>query len=473
MASQAARVCIQLVSLTVLARLLDPRDYGYLAMVLAITGAAELLQDFGLSKAAIQARTLTRGQRDNLLWISAALGLVAGGIVALSAPLIATAYDEPALESVVRWIAVVFVLSGIASQFRASLLRALRFTAVGVIEVTASLIGIGVAIAVAVMTGSYWALVAQQLTVVLVSTTLTVCVARWWPRLPDRSASVRDLVSYGAHLLGAQAVNYVGMNVDTVVVGARFGAGATGLYNRAFQMMMLPVGQLVWPAARVALPVLSRVRHDAGPYARYVASGQAVIGHLTIPLLMLLVFLPHPVVAIVLGPGWLELVPLLPVLAVAGVFQTLTAISGWIFMSTGATKAQFRLALWTRPLVVLAVLVGSVWGLLGVAIGYAVATAVLWPVSLWQAGRSAQMPVREVASGAARLVVAHAVAGAAGGGLAHLVGSPYPWVSVGVMVLSMLLVLCTEVALWPALRADARFIVRTGRLLTGRVGASR
>ncbi|WP_275005737.1 lipopolysaccharide biosynthesis protein [Promicromonospora iranensis] len=469
MASQVARVCVQLVSLTVLARLLDPKDYGYLAMVLALAGAAELLQDFGLSKAAVQARTLTSGQRDNLFWINSALGLVAGAVVLFAAPLIAAAYGEPELEPVTRWIAVVFVLGGVLAQFRASLLRSLRFTVVAVVEVVASFTGMSVAVAVAVVTGSYWALVAQQITVVLVSTVLTISVAGWRPGLPDRRASVREQVSYGSHLLGAQAVNYVGMNVDTVVVGARFGAAATGLYSRAFQMMMLPVGQLIWPAARVALPVLSRVRHDLGPFAHYVVQGQSVLGHAIVPLLMLLVFIPRPLVEIVLGERWLDLAPLVSVLAVAGVFQVLTAIPGWIFMSAGATKAQFRLALSTRPFVIVAVLAGSYWGVMGVAVGYTVATAALWPVSLWWAGRAANVPVRGVATGAIRLIVAHTIAGSVAGGVVHLVDAPYPWLATSVALVAMVLTLCVEVALWRALRVDARLLVRAVGMLRGRV----
>jgi PST family polysaccharide transporter len=184
---------------------------------------------------------------------------------------------------------------------------------------------------------------------------------------------------------------------------------------------------------------------------------------------MLLVFLPRPVVEIVLGPRWLDLVPLVSMLAVAGAFQVLTAIPGWIFMSVGATRAQLGLALCTRPFVVVAVIVGSYWGLMGVAVGYAVATAALWPVSLWWAGRAANVSVRGVAAGAVRVIVAHTVAGAAAGGLVHLIASPYPWVSVCVAVVAMMLVLCVEAVLWPALRRDARLLGRAVRMLTSRV----
>ncbi|MFC8943472.1 hypothetical protein ACFT1B_35890, partial [Streptomyces griseoincarnatus] len=140
----------------------------------------------------------------------------------------------------------------------------------------------------------------------------------------------------------------------------------------------------------------------------------------------------------------------------------------WIFMSAGVTKAQFRLALCTRPFVVVAVLAGSYWGLMGVAVGYTAATAALWPVSLWWAGRAGKVSVRGVALGAVRVIVAHAVAGAAAGGLTHLIGSQYPWVSIGIAAVAMVLVLSVEVALWPALRNDARLLARAGGMLTSR-----
>jgi len=80
LSGQGVRIVIQLVGIVVLARLLSPADYGLVAMVTAIIGIAEIFRDFGLSSAAIQAKTITRGQKDNLFWtntgIGAALSLV-------------------------------------------------------------------------------------------------------------------------------------------------------------------------------------------------------------------------------------------------------------------------------------------------------------------------------------------------------------------------------------------------------------
>ena len=86
---QVCRLVVQFASIALLARLLGSVDYGYLAMVLAIVGMAELLRDFGLSSAAVQSRRLSPEQHSNLFWLNSLAGLLASlGVVAV-APLIA------------------------------------------------------------------------------------------------------------------------------------------------------------------------------------------------------------------------------------------------------------------------------------------------------------------------------------------------------------------------------------------------
>ena len=103
---QAARILIQLTSVVVLARLLDPRDYGVLAMVLAVVGVGEIFRDFGLSSAAVQAKDLTLHQRDNLFWINTAIGVVLAVLVFAAAGPLAGLDEEAVLRDVDRVRAV-------------------------------------------------------------------------------------------------------------------------------------------------------------------------------------------------------------------------------------------------------------------------------------------------------------------------------------------------------------------------------
>lgn len=469
---QALRFALQLASLAVLARLLSPSAFGYVAMVMAIVGIAELVREFGLSKAAVQAPVLTRGQRDNLFWLNAGLGVVLSVIVFAVAPLVATIYGEPVLDPVTRSLAVVFLLNGFAAQFRASLQRDLRFTVMAVFETLGPAAGLAGAVVVALLDGSYWALVVQQLVTTMVVTIGPACAAGWWPGRPQRAESIRPMIGYGSNLFGAQALTYVGNNVDTVVIGMTVGPTAAGLYNRVFQLMKLPVSQLNAPVARVALPALARIQNEPDRYARYLLQGQLVLLNLLVPALALAWAVAEPLILVVLGDSWDEAVPIFSLLVLGGVFQSIGFVQNWVFTSSGKTAQQLRLNLVTRPVFVLAVLVGSMWGVVGVAAGYALTAALQWPVALWWAGRAVpaarvgrlfRNALRAIATYFVAAVVAHVAVRAAELGSA--------WLSLGLGATVMLAVLTVEAAVLPAYRRDLVRCVEAVRLVrAGRGG---
>jgi len=101
---QSLRIGTQFASIAILARLLDPVDYGYLAMVLSVIGVAELLRDFGLSAAAVQSRSLTQGQQSNLFWLNTLIGAAASLLVLACSPLIGWLYGEPELTRITMWL---------------------------------------------------------------------------------------------------------------------------------------------------------------------------------------------------------------------------------------------------------------------------------------------------------------------------------------------------------------------------------
>ena len=157
-AGQGLRLAIQLASVVIMARLLSPADVGLFAMVMSIAGIAEVFRDFGLSQAAVQAPVLTKEQRDNLFWINAAIGAALAVAVFLSSWGIAALYGREELAPLAQLAALTFLFSGLATQFRASLNRALRFTALATTDVIAAVVGLGAGIVVALTGAGPWAL---------------------------------------------------------------------------------------------------------------------------------------------------------------------------------------------------------------------------------------------------------------------------------------------------------------------------
>ncbi|MET3511161.1 lipopolysaccharide biosynthesis protein [Plantibacter flavus] len=466
MGGQLARIVVQMVGVIILARLLAPDDYGLLAMVTAIVGAGEILRDFGLGMAAIQSRSLSKDQRNNLFWINSGIGLVIASIVFAASWLIAGLYGDDRLLQITQVMSSIFVLNGLASQYRAHLQRSLKFTWLAVTEVTSLAVGIVTGVAMALAGFGYWSLVGQQVGQALVALVLVAIASRWLPGAYRRSAPMRELLQFGWNLVASQLLIYASKNTDSVVIGLQFGAGPLGLYNRAFQLLTLPLNQLNAPATRVAVPVLSRLQDETSRFSQYLLTGQTAILHVILAIFALLCALAEPVVSVLLGPQWAESVPLFRILSIAGVFQAAGYATLWGFLSLGLTRANLHFSLLTRPLLIGAVIVGAFWGIEGVAWGYAVGMAFTWPIGLLWLRRVSDAPVRAMFLNGVRGTVAYAIAGAAAyllaswllptsGDVVRLVGG----------ALAMLIVLGVEFLVWPAFRRDIRMLLKTIRLM--------
>jgi O-antigen/teichoic acid export membrane protein len=404
-AGQGLRILIQLASVVILARLLSPADFGLFAMVMSVAGIAEVFRDFGLSQAAVQAPALTTQQRANLFWINSTIGVALAVAVFLSAWSIAALYGREELAPLTQLASITFLLNGLTTQFRASLNRALRFSALAATDVVAALVGLGVAIIVGLAGLGPWALVAQLLATAFVTLVLAVVLGGWLPRLPRR-ATMGGFIRFGWNMVATQIVTYVGNNIDSVVIGTRYGAAPLGIYNRAYQLVMRIASQLRTPIASVSVPTLSRLQGEGARYWAFVRLGQVGLGYTVVAGLAFVIGGAVPLTALLLGPRWSEAAPVLSILAIALVFETLNYGSYWVYISTGTTGPLFRYNLVSVSIKVAGILIGSQWGINGVAVGLAIAAALSWPISLLWISRVIEgVPVRTLALGIVRMAL--------------------------------------------------------------------
>lgn len=467
---QVLRMAVQVGGVVVLAHLLSPHDYGLVAMVLVIVGVGDLFRDFGLSSAAIQARTLSRGQRTNLFWLNTGIGAVLALLTLAAAPLVAHLFEEPELTGIARALAPTFLLNGMATQFRADLTRRLRFGALAVVDIASPLAGLVLGVVLAVAGAGYWALVAQQLATAAVTLIGAVLAARWMPGLPRRGEPMRDLLTFGWNLLATQLVGYVTKNSDSFIIGLRFGPVDLGQYNRAFSLLMQPLTQLRGPSTTVALPVLSRLHGDPERFGEFVRRGQLALAYTLVAGLSLVVAAADPLTSILLGAQWERVTPILRFLALAGMFQTLAYVGYWIYLATGLTKVLLRYTLVTSVVRIACIVIGSTWGVVGVAAGYAFAPLLEWPLSLWWVSRHVTVPLRALLTGATRTLLLFGTAAAAGWALSTLVDGQ--WWQLVVAVGGAAAVAVPLMLLLPTLRRDVRDVAHMVRLARQRTPAA-
>ncbi|MCP2032067.1 PST family polysaccharide transporter [Okibacterium sp. HSC-33S16] len=396
-----SKTILQTVSTVVLARLLDPSDFGLIAMIMAIVGVADLVRDFGMTGAIIQAKKLNDRTWSSVLWLSAGIGVIGTALIALCAPLIAAIYDEERLVLLSIAVAPTLLINGLAMPLQAKVQRDLKFGVLARIDVVSMALGVGLSIVAALAGWGVWSLV-----VFTGAASVYRLIALWtaahphWGR-PHIDRAVVPLLTTGGSIFGVQLLNYLARNVDNVVIGRQLGSDVLGQYSRAYALFMLPLQQLNGPLGRVALPVLSRLQDDGPRYRRYIRAALMVIAYLTLPAFAIAAALAHPLVLLLLGPQWDATATIFALLTIAGVAQAIGNVQGWIYISLGRAHRQLVYYIVSRPVIIGSFFVGLWWnGVNGLALAYGlVSLAVLVPGFAWAirgtfvTGRDVVLPV--------------------------------------------------------------------------------
>ena len=229
LAAQGIKLILQLGSVAILARLLQPSDFGLIAMVTVFTGLALQFMEGGLSMATIQRDQITHAQVSNLFWVNGALGTALCLLGILISPLVAIIYDEPRLTLVMAAMSLTFLIGGLSVQHDALLRRQMRFRAISVIDIVSMAAGIATGIAAALGGLEYWALVISPITTFATKTVMRWLSARWVPSMMSRGSGVRPLLGFGANLTGANFIGYMATNLTPFAIGYIGGAQSLGL----------------------------------------------------------------------------------------------------------------------------------------------------------------------------------------------------------------------------------------------------
>ncbi|MCB1706414.1 MAG: lipopolysaccharide biosynthesis protein [Halioglobus sp.] len=398
--AQVFKLVLQIISITTLARLLNPTDFGLVAMVTVFTGLIQSLVDGGLSMATIQRKDITHQQVSNLFWINAALGLLLALFSVLIAPAIAALYGEPQLTGIVIALSVTFLMSGISVQHDALLRRQMRFKAIAVIDILSVSGGIGAGIAAAVYGLGYWALVVLSVATAAIQMCSRWLALSWRPSFISRGTGIRPLVAFGLNLTGADFVGYFVSNATPFFVGYIGGAQVAGIFNRAQTLTSMPSRQLMPPVIKVLQPTLSRVADDPIKLRRVITGSVRKIALVTMFFTINMVVMADWIVAVVLGSGWGETVQVFQFLSVFTFVTPITTFTAVTLIAAGAARALLYWRFITLGILLTSLLVGMLWGVSGVIAAFALSGLfVRVPLFLYYSSRHLPVTFKEYVAG--------------------------------------------------------------------------
>lgn len=385
--SQAARVASQLVSMTVLARLLAPDAYGLMALAAIVTNLAYLFRDMGTAAAVIQAKDVSPQLASTVHWTNVGLGLTIGVLVAATAPLMGHVFREPGLADVLYLLALVFPVTGVGVLHQALLERESKFSIVASAEIAAALAGLAVALLLAWRGAGVFSLAAQIIVATLVSTTIIVLRSPFRPGRHWSAREFKSIAGFSGNLSLFNLVLYFSRNADSMVIGRMLGTASLGIYSMAYRVMLFPLQNMSFVASRVLYPIMSRRQEAVGDVAGLYLRAVGFIAFLTAPLMAGLFALREPFVHVLLGEKWRASAIILAWLAPVGFIQSLVSTTGTVLMAHGSTGLMLRLGLLGAGLQVVAFFVGARWGIEGVAAAYLAANILNALPALYFSGR--------------------------------------------------------------------------------------
>lgn len=462
--SQVFRQLARVAVVVILARLLTPAEYGLAAMVLVFSTLVLIFADLALGAALVQRRELTEEDRSTVFWTSACMGVLFTLVgIAMSWP-IAAFYGEPEVQPLFAALSISFLVTALGTTQSALLNREMRFRNLELRMMAGTVVGGTAGIVVAAAGGGPWAIIVQQLGIAAASTALLWVFSPWRPRFTYSVASFRSLAGFSANVFGTRVLFYANRNLDNLLIGRFIGPAGLGAYAIAYNVMLMPLARVAQPIVEVLFPAMSRIQDDRPRMAGMWLRANRMIGAITIPAMTGLIVVAPEFVATLFGERWSEATPVIQILAWVGLLQSLQRLNSSVLQACDRTATLLRYSVVVLLASVVAFVVGLHWGIVGVAVGYAVSSTLVEPYYTWLTARV--LEVRFVDFLRSLAGVAQATIGMAAVVLGARVWVVSPDLPAGVRLgIFVLLGAATYLALaaWraPELRADVRGLRRS------------
>ncbi len=369
-ASTITNAVMQIGYTAVMARLLEPKTFGLVAMAGVVLKFGSYFAQMGMGQALIQKKELSNDDIRAAFTSSIIMSGLFLMLTWLLAPYAVLIFDHPEVIPIIKVMAVSFVLTGISTTSLALIRRNLKFKSLAVIEIVSYIISYaGVGILFAILGYGVWSLVFASLSQALLSGLFSYFVIRH-NLLPLFSwKKYKPLFFFGSRVSVISFFEFLGTNLDTLFIGRMLGAGKLGLYNRAFMVVNLPMQYLTFSISRVLFPSLSRIQNDKEKLRKIYLNSISVIGFLLFSVCFGISVAAEQIVIVILGEKWIAAVPVLQILALATPLNFISHFDG--IMCDATANLNKKLVLQISYVIVLTGLfyfLGD-FGLIGFAAG--------------------------------------------------------------------------------------------------------
>lgn len=363
-----------IIDMLILARLLVPADFGLVTLGYSFVSGLDVLFMFGIEQAIIRDDHPDRNLYDTGFTINLIRALTMGAILMLTAGLIARLLANPHLDNIVLAFGLMTALTGLTNIGVVDFRRYIAFDKEFVYQFVPRALSVSVAIVIAFLFRSYWALVGGIVTGTLCTVAFSYVVHPYRPRLTF--SAWRRLLSFSLWMWLIGLIGTIWGQAPVLILGRMTGAAAVGILSVGREVASLPTTELVAPLGRACFSSFAAARQSKDNPADAFLRLVAAMALLTVPAGFGISLVAPAVVKLAFGAAWLNAIPLVEVLGIAGTLALFGIISSSLFAVHLWLKEAAMISA-TSMIVCVALLFVLVprFGALGAALAIAVADA--------------------------------------------------------------------------------------------------
>ncbi|WP_184164809.1 lipopolysaccharide biosynthesis protein [Sphingomonas kyeonggiensis] len=365
-------------------RLLGPSAYGLFAMTQVILVLLNMLNGYGLASALIQREDAGRHAQRQLFGMLILLNFALGGLQYLAAPAAAAYYRQPMVADLLRVQALLYIATPFIALPQALLSREMDFRRQALVNFVSALAGAITALAGALAGMGVWTLVAAPIALFATRAIGMTIAARsyMWPSFDFRGAG--DIARYGGVMATGQIFWFAQSQADVFIAGRLFDPHMLGIYTTSLFLTQIFVSKFVPPLNEVAFSAYARLKDDKAAVGAAFTKSVRLVMLVAMPFYLGMAATAEPLVAVALGPKWMEAVPVVHWLALAMPMMTLQVLFAPASDACGRPGISAQNSMTGALCLPIAFLIGVHWGVMGLVAAWFAAYPLYLALSTWR-----------------------------------------------------------------------------------------
>lgn len=344
----------------VLARLLEPKVYGTIAMVTVFTTLLQVFVDSGLGNSLIQKKDADDLDFCSVFYFNIALCLGLYLLMFVLAPHIASFYKMPELTSLVRVLSLTIIISGVKNIQQAYVSRHMLFKKFFFSTLGGTIGAAVVGIWMAYNGYGVWALIVQNIFNQCVDTAILWITVGWRPKKLFSWQRLKGLFSYGWKILTAAFIDTAYRDLRSLIIGRMYSSEDLAFYNKGQQFPKLIITNINSSIDSVLLPSLSNEQDDVVRLKAMTRKSIQISTYIIVPMMVGLAMCAEPLISIVLTDKWLPCVPYLQIFCFSFAFYPIHTANLNAIKALGRSDLYLKIEI-IKKVIGLILVISTMW----------------------------------------------------------------------------------------------------------------